>query len=606
MNNNQIIVSDLDFDSIKANLEQFLKGQSVVSDYNFAGAGISMLLDVLAYNTHYNSLYTNFALNESFLDTASKRQNVVSIANSLGYVTKSAIASTAIVDLIVSGTATFPPTINLPKYSQFTGSDGTNTYSFYNLENASIPLSNGQYRLNNITLKEGIPLFQTITVTDSVRYIISNIDVDLTTLKVYVKDNASSSDISTFTLASDIVDVKSTDSVYFVKEIYDNQFEVYFGNDKIGKSLNNGNIVILEYFVTNKAAANGIKYFNLSTPIISGNSVCLTVQSAVGGSEPESIDEIKFNAPKLLNANNRAVTANDYSTLLKHNYANIDCINVWGGEDNVPPVYGKVFVCIKPKVNSKLSKPEKDVIKKDILKNKNVIGIIPEFVDPSYINLEIDSTVYFDSTKTNRSASDIATLAFNAIALYNSSDLKQFDSVFRFSKLAKIIDEIDNSTLSNITKVKIRRPVTIYFNTLTPYTIELFNPIYNSNVPENSIQSTGFYVTGDNTVYYLDDDGLGKLRRYYLDDKQNKIYVDNSQGTVNYSTGTIYINNIMISKLNSTIFELIVKPSSNDIVGVRNTIVQIIPANIITNAIVDNASVGKSNGGSNYVFTASR
>jgi hypothetical protein len=599
--NKQITVSDLDFESIKDNLKQFLKGQSVVSDYNFEGAGMSMLLDILAYNTHYNSLYTNFALNESFLDTASKRQNVVSISNSLGYTPRSARASTAIVDLIIKDTVSQPATITLPKYSQFTGTVNNRTFSFYNLQSVSIPLVNGQYRTNNVELKEGVPLIQTIPVSDNQRYIIQNANVDLSSLKVYVKENSSSDVITTFNLASDIIDTKSTDRVFFIKEIYDNKFEVYFGNDKIGTSLDNGNIVILEYFVTNKSAANGVKYFSFDNQIISGTSVCYVVQPSIGGDEPESIEEIKFNAPKLLNSNNRAVTVDDYNILIKHNFANIDIVKVWGGEDNVPPVYGKVFICIKPKQSLKLTTPEKNYIRSEIVKNKNIIGIVPEFVDPSYVNVEVNTTIYFDVLKTSRTVSDISLLAFNEILNYNSKELNQFDSIFRFSKLSKQLDDIDNSVFGNITTVKIRKPVTLYFNTLTPYNIEIGNPINNKSV---SVESTGFYMTGDDTVYFLDDDTKGNIRRYKLDKDGNKDYVVLNQGTVNYSTGKIYIDGMSISKLNSPTFELIIIPKSNDIVGVRNGILQILPANITTNAIIDSSS--GNNGVYNHIFTSSR
>jgi hypothetical protein len=599
--NQQITVSDLDFESIKTNLKQFLKGQSVVSDYNFEGAGMSMLLDVLAYNTHYNSLYTNFALNESFLDTASKRQNVVSISNSLGYIPRSARSSTAIVDLIIKDTISYPATITLPKYSQFTGSTNNKSYSFYNVESISIPLVNGQYRTNNLTIKEGVPLLQTITVADNQRYIIQNANVDLTTLKIYVKENSSSGDVTTFNLAPDIIDIKSTDKVFFLKEIYDNKFEVYFGNDRIGKSLDNGNIVVMEYFVTNKAVANGVRYFTFDNQIISGTSVCHVVQPSIGGEEPESIEEIKFNAPKLLNSNNRAVTVEDYNILIKHNFANIDIVKVWGGEDNNPPVYGKVFICIKPKHSTKLTTPEKTFIRTEIIKNKNVIGIVPEFVDPSYINIEVNSTVYFDALKTSRTVSDISLLAFNEILNFNSTELTQFDSIFRFSKLSKQLDSIDNSVLGNITTIKIRKPVTLYFNTLTPYNVEIGNPINNKSV---SVESTGFYLTGDDTVYFLDDDTKGNIRRYKLDKDGNKEYVVLNQGTVNYSTGLIYILGMSISKLNSTVFELIITPRSNDVVGLRNGILQILPANVTTNAIIDTTS--GNNGVYNHIFTSSR
>jgi hypothetical protein len=603
--NKQINVSELDFDNIKNNLKNFLKGQSTLSDYDFEGSGLSILVDLLAYNTHYNSLYTNMALNESFLDTASKRESVVSLATMLGYLPRSAKCATATVDLIISNPTLTPASAILPKYSAFSCTANGKSYFFYNTEDIPVVPVNGIYRANAIEIKEGIPNYETYTVSDTTKYIISNKNVDVDTVKVIVKESSSSTAVTTYTLASDILNVKSTDTVFFLKEIYDNNFEVSFGNDKLGKALTNGNIVTIEYFITNRADANDIRQFALTRSIVElgGSSFVITVLPSSGGDEPETASEIRFNAPKLLNSHNRAVTANDYLSVIKANYTNIDTINVWGGEDNIPPVYGKVFMCIKPKYSSKLSVSEKELIKIDLLKNRNVIGVTPEFVDPNYINLQVNIVAHYDKAATTRTKNDLISAIDVVVRDYNETSLKKFDSVFRYSKFLKLIDGVDSAILSNITNILIRRPVNIYFNTKTPYTIDLHNPIYAAGVPEEAVTTTGFYVTGDaSTIFYMEDDGLGNLIKYTLDTEYNKIYSVGTFGTVNYEEGTINLTEVSISRLANTKFEFFIKPASNDIISRQHNIVQLDTNNIIIDAVVDSTAFG----GSSYVFTKSR
>lgn len=603
--NKQINVSELDFDNIKNNLKNFLKGQSTLSDYDFEGSGLSILVDLLAYNTHYNSLYTNMALNESFLDTASKRESVVSLATMLGYTPRSAKCATAIIDLIISNPTLTPSVATLPKYSAFSSSLNGKSYFFYNTEDIPIVPINGVYRANAIEIKEGIPNYETYVVSDTVRYIVSNKNVDIDTIKVTVKESNSSTAIESFNLANDIVEVKSTDSVFFIKEIYDNNFEITFGNGKFGKALTNGNIVRIEYFITNRAEANDIRQFALTRMIteLGGSSFVITVMPSSGGDEPETASEIRFNAPKLLNSHNRAVTANDYLSVLKANYTNIDTINVWGGEDNIPPVYGKVFMCIKPKYTSKLSASEKELIKVDLLKNRNVIGVTPEFVDPNYINLQVDIVAHYDKTLTTRTKNDLISAIDIVVRDFNDNTLKKFESVFRYSNFLKIIDAVDPSILSNITNVLIRRPVNVFFNTKTPYTIDLHNPIYSAGVPEEAVTTTGFYITGDTTtIFYMEDDGVGNLKKYSLDSAYNKIYSAGTFGVVDYSGGTISLTEVSISRLVDNKFEFLIKPASNDVISRQHNIVQLDTNNINIDAVVDSMVSGSSN----YVFTKSR
>jgi hypothetical protein len=456
----------------------------------------------------------------------------------------------------------------------------------------------GVFIARNVEIKEGTVNIESYAVTDISKYYISNANSDLSTLTVSVRESYSSSNYTTYRLATDILNIKPDDLVYYLKEIYDNKFEVYFGNDKIGKSLSNGNIVTLSYFISNKSKANGIQKFTCDN--LGGATSVRTIQMSMGGDEPETIDTIKLNAPRLFNAVNRAVTADDYQAVLLNKYPNIDYINVWGGQDNVPPIYGKVFFCIKPKTGLQLSPIEKEHIRLDIIKTRNMIGITPVFIDPNFIDLEIKSTIYFDPNKTIKQSGDIKQLCTNAIVSYNDNELKQFNSIFRYSKFTSNLDSIDTAILSNITVILMRRSVTVKYNSNTPYVVETFNPIYNSNVPSEAVTSTGIYLVGDPNLYFVEDDGIGNIRRYSLNADNVRIYTNGYCGTVNYSTGVIKLTDLIITRVDNNLFELIIKPASNDVITTMNNIVQINLDKITVDVI------SQTSGTKNYIFTASR
>ena len=606
MDNKKIVVSELDFDLIKANLKTFLKGQSEFTDYDFEGSALSVLLDILAYNTHYNAIYTNLAVNEMFLDSARKRNSVVSLSKMLGYLPQSATAPSATVDVTVTAVTGSPSSLTLPAYSAFFSSVDGVQYSFYSRDAITVVPISGVYTFNDVVITEGKPLNFTYTAGAGVLYKIPNTNVDIDTLTVRVQETSGSAAYTSYTLAENIAEVGATTRAYFLKEIDDGLYEVYFGDGIVGYKPANGNIVSLDYFTTNKDAANGSRVFTYNGASLNGSVTVNTVSIADGGADAESIDSIKFNAPKNYSAQNRAVTADDYKVILPQVFANVESVNVWGGEDNNPPIYGKVFICIKPISGETLTNATKDSIKKTVLKGKNVVSIIPEIVDPQYLYIKLDTTVYYNPLATNNNEETIKTLVRQAISDYNAADLKKFDGMFRFSKLSRLIDTAEDSILSNISTLTLIRSITPSIGTSTSYVIRIENPIYSENVPENSVLSEGFIVDGTAETVYLDDDGVGNIRLFYYANASTKKYVNTNQGTVDYANGIITVNDINITYANNNKLTFTIKPQSNDVVSVRSQLVIIAEELMAVNAIADTVATGSSSGGTNYIFTSSR
>ena len=607
-NNKRIKVSELDFDTIKTNLKTFLQSQSEFSDYDFEGSGLAVLLDVLAYNTHYNGIYTNLAVNECFLDSASKRASVVSLAKMLGYMPRSALSAKATVNATITSPTTTPSTVTIPEMQPFLTSIDNVTYTFYNRSSTTVAISSaGTYTFTELVLTEGTPLQYKYTVAAGVRFIIPNANVDLSTLTVSVQENSSSGVYQNFTRADTITDITEFSNVYFVKEIDDGLYELSFGNDNIGKALFNGNVVTLDYMVSSLEEANLASSFTYGGVSIAGSSLSVTATAtAAGGASPESIDEIKFNAPKYYASQNRAVTTEDYKAIILKNFSEAQTISVWGGEDNDPPIYGKTYICIKPKEVDKLTDVQKLFITNNILKSKNVLTVIPEIVDPKFLNIRVTSFVYYNPRSTTKSAAQIETLVKNSIISYNTTDLEKFDSMMRYSKLLRIIDESDLSIINNLTRVMIHYPVDVKFNIASRYSFNLINPISQDGGAQGSVfASTGFYIPTSNEIHYLDDDSAGNIRLYYQSSTQ-KIIVDPFIGTINYSLGTIDINNLNISKTYNSDFELQIKPESYDIVSAFNNIIRIDQELLEVTAIADDTINGDSQAGTNYQFNSIR
>lgn len=603
---NRIKVAELDFDSIKSNLKNFMQGQEQFSDYDFEGSGLNILLDVLAYNTHYNALYLNLSVNEMFLDSASKRSSVVSLAKGLGYTPKSAVAPTASVRITVTNPTSFPTALLLPKHSPFVTTVDGLSYTYYNKEEILIINENDTFIFDNVTITEGVPLSFKYTVADGQKYIIPNVNADLTTLTVKVQESSSSDTFYTYIPASSIVELASDARVYFVKEIDGGLFEISFGDGIISSELTNGNVVHLNYFSTSKTASNGSRIFGYGgATLIGGTVVVTTLSPAAGGSEPESIESIKFNAPKLYAAQNRAVTVDDYKALIYSNFPYIKSVSVWGGEDNNPPIYGKAFICVKPYEAVQLTNQQKSDITVSLLGSRTVVSITPEVVDPEYIDIAMSVVVYYDDRKTTKTSKQIEAEVVSSILSYNDTDLQNFDGVFRYSKISRLIDMSEQSIVNNISTILLKRHIIPRYNISAEYKLDIINPIYSAGVQEDALTSNGFYIQGSEQIHYLQDDGVGKIILYYKIGSIKTI-VNSSIGTVNYSKGVINIKNLNIVALVDSVFELTIKPSSNDVVSAYTQIVQIDTNQLVVTAIADKTINGDLRAGKNYVFTASR
>jgi hypothetical protein len=604
-NNKKISTTELDFDAIKNNLKTFLSGQTEFQDaYDFEGSGLSIMLDVLAYNTHYNALYNNLAVNEIFLDSASKRDSVVSLAKMLGYLPKSATSATAIVDVVVNTQSGGITLLTLPAFSSFsTKVDGV-SYTFYN-DQTYTATGNSIFTFSNVKLIEGIPLKNSYPVTDGVRFIIPNANADLTTLQVKVQESVYSSVYETYTLATDLSSVNDQSKIYFIKEIDSGLYELTFGDDVNGKRLNLGNVVHVDYFVSNLEAANSSRLFLYTgSTLVSGSKVSVnTISPASGGSAPEDIDSIKFNAPKYYASQNRAVTTEDYKTLIYSNFSNVNSVSVWGGDENVPPVYGKVFICIKPNGDqTALTTLQKQQVLDGILASKNVVSVIPEIVDADVLDILLTSTVYFNEKETNRSFKEVESIVIDTIINYNDTDLQKFDSIFRNSKLLRLIDASERGITNSNISIKLRRLVTPKFNVSSEYTINIANPILisPSKVPEEAVVSNGFYILGSNEIHYIDDDGDKALRLFTKNADGTKNVLNPNFGTVDKKTGILKFRELNITLLAEQNLYFYIKPQFNDVVSAFSQVVNISSEDLSVNVISDGSYLA----GQNYKFTA--
>jgi hypothetical protein len=613
--NKRIKVSELDFDEIKTNLKSYLRAQSEFTDYDFEGSGMSILLDVLAYNTHYNALYTNLAVNEMFLDSAAKRSSLASISNLLGYTPKSAIAPRALVNVVVTNPPGAPPSLSLPIKQPFavntTDSTGTSIGAIFHNPSAHAAQRSetGTYVFRNVELIEGKPLSFIYAVQENQKFIIPNENVDITTLVVRVQESSEDLTSTVYQPSQSIVNNTRESKVYYLREIEDQQYEVFFGDDVISYKPRPGNIVILEYFVTTKTQANGARVFTYAGAGIGGGVVTTqTLQIAGGGAEPESNDSIRFNAPKLFSAQNRAVTSEDYKIILPKIYPNIDTLSVWGGEENDPPIYGKVFICIKPKTGLVLSTAAKLFITEELLKPRNVVSITPTIVDPTFINVILDISFYYNPVKSKFPEESLKQIVKDVIVDYNRNVLQNFDSVFRMSNVQRLIEEADGSIVSSVAKLKITRDVVPNFGFESSYTINLYNPIYNEpgTTAGSNVTSSGFNITGNPFLFFFDDDTFGNLRLFYLSQDGTKVYTNNNAGTVDYASGKIVITSLNVSSAPNNIITFTVEPSSYDVVSVRDQLVRIAEDKILLSAIPDKVASSEFVSGSNYIFTPNR
>jgi len=606
--NKKINVTTLDFDDIKKNLKTFLSAQSEFQDYDFEGSAMAVLLDVLAYNTHYNALYNNLAINEMFLDSARKRNSVVSISKMLGYSPRSATCAKATITLTVSANGSGATNLTLPAFTPFTTTIDGASYTFYTTGSVVATSSTGLFTFSDLVITEGTPLTFNIPVGTNTRYIIPNSAIDLNTLTVRVQDSASSSVYTTFTKAETLIGVDSVTKCFWVKEIDEGLYELTFGDDNLGKSLDNGNIVHLNYFVSSLDAPNKARQFTYGGPtLISGAAISVTTTGiAANGAAAEDVDSIRFNAPRMYASQNRAVTPDDYKAIVYSQFSDAASVTCWGGEDNNPPVYGKVYICIKPKDADKLTTTQKSALIATILDQRNVVSVQPIIVDPEFINIALDVTVYYNEQATAKTASEIAAGVTNTINAYNANDLSRFDGVFRYSKLSKLIDNSDQAITNNITTVLLRRELNVRYNTSAQYILNMINPIFSSGQPEESFRSTGFYIAGSDQIHYLDDDGVAHVRLFRFGANGIKIVVNPTIGNIDYTKGLVDIKNLHITALSDNDLEISIRPLSNDVVSALTQIAQIAKDHLKVTALPDPTASGDLRGGYNYTFTPSR
>lgn len=617
MASNKLEISDFDFDSIKANLKTFLQSQSEFQDYNFEGSGFAILLDTLAYNTHYLGFNANMLANEMYLDSADIRKNIVSLAKMLGYTPTSVRTPVANINIAVNdGTGN---SITMTKGTTFTSTVDGIGYQFITNSDITITPVNGVYNFSNVSIYEGTPVsFRYVVDTNDTdqKFIIPSSLADTSTLVVKVQNSSVDTTTFTYSLANGLQNVSSLTKAYFLQEAEDGKFEVYFGDGIIGTSLIDGNIVILEYIVTNATGANGAATFSATSTISGFSDLNITVNSvAQGGTSAESKESIRFNAPLNYAAQNRAVTTTDYETIVKSIYPNAQSVSAWGGEDEENPVYGTVKIAIKPLSGSSLTSSTKASIVTQ-LKKYNVASVRPIIVDPETTTILLTSYVKYDQKLTTKTAENLKTDITSSLTNYNINTLQKFDSIFRYSKILRLIDDADTSIVSNITTLKIRKTFTPILESSTRYDIYFRNPAYNPVEGYNALnggilESSGFKIYGDSTnVYFLDDDGLGNVRRYRFTGSV-KIYNSIPQGTINYLTGQITLNSLNVSDVEdirgelSTAIELTIKPNSNDIVPVRDQILNIDIANSTIFVEPDTFLGGSADAGIGYTTTPS-
>ena len=611
-------ISELDFDAVKANLKTFLSDQTEFSDYDFEGSGMSVLLDVLAYNTHYLGYNANMLANEMFMDSADLRSSVVSLAKAVGYTPTSSIASSANINVVVNNAT--GSSLTMTRGTKFTTTVNSQSYSFVNNADVSISPIDGVYTFSSLPIYEGslLTFKYTVDTTDTEqRFIIPNENVATTTLTVKVQNSSSDSTTETYTLATGITELTSTSKVFFLQEIENLRYEVYFGDGVLGKALEDGNIVILDYIVTNRSGANGASTFALSGNIGGFSNVTISTNSnASGGTGPESISSIKYNAPRDYSAQDRAVTADDYKTLVKTLYANADAVQVWGGEDHSTPNYGKVYISIKAKSGANLTVATKNSLVTD-LKRYAVASVTPTIIDPETTYITTNTNFKYNSSLTTKDVTTLQTNVLSTLASYSSSTLQNFTGMFRHSALSKNIDASDTSILSNVTTVKMYKYFAPTLNSALKYTISYNNAFYNPHSGHNAsaggiVSSTGFKINDDSSAneHFLDDDGAGIIRAYYLVSGV-RTYTDATFGTINYTTGEIILTAAHLTSISnvdgsaSTVVRVFVIPNSNDIVPVRNQVLQIDTANSTVTGEVDAIESGSSQAGTSYTTSSS-
>ena len=618
--------SNIDFDQIKVSIKEYLRSNSEFTDYDFEGSSLSTIIDVLAYNTYITSYNANMISNEVFIDSATLRENIVSLARNIGYVPRSRTCARANITFSVN-TESFkqnnpsPVTLTLRKGIVATGG----SYKFSTLQDVTVPVVGDIALFENIEIVEGTFLNESFVVdykNVNQKFILQNANVDTSTLRVTVRDNKNRSFARTYTLADSLFEVTQNSRIFFIQEISDQRYELIFGDGIFGKKLDNESIIEVSYAISSGPDANGISDFSYSgrtftnngTIITSDFSIVETDGSSRGGKEIESVNSVRNYAPKIYASQYRAVTANDYEALVPQLYPETESISVFGGEVLDPPRYGKVYITIKPLNGQFVPNFVKDNIVQQ-LRKYTVAGIVPEILDLKYLYVEFSSFVYYNTSQFGN-PQDLQTLVGENVNRYaKSADLNQYGARFKYSKFLNIIDSSNESITSNITYISIRRDIRAALNEFAGYEICYGNPFFIESEEGFNVKSSGFKINGvSETVYITDipnsDLKKGKLILFKLNEKKEPITVRKIAGQIDYDKGEILLYPININQTSKVIgseslVELSIRPRSNDVIGLQDLYLQLDVASSNINVLTDSISSGSDTSGSGFVFSSS-
>ena len=608
--------TNLDFNDLRTQIKDYLRSNSNFTDFDFEGSNFSVLIDILAYNSYITAYNTNMQANEAFLDSATLRENVVSHARNIGYVPRSKKSSKAKISFSVDVSSYNSRTVTLKAGPFALGAVQDGNYIFSIPSDVTVPVNTSNIAFfENLDIYEGSYLTKTFTVDYSQpnqRFLIPNSNVDTSTIRVSV----SNSTIEVYTLYENILNVNKTSKLFLIQEIEDEKYEILFGDNILGKKPEHGSTISISYIVTNGKSADGSANFtfsgnikdNNSTNITSGISLITTTSSSENGDDIETIDSVKYLAPRVYASQYRAVTANDYKGLIPYLYSNIDSVTAYGGEELDPPQYGKVFISIKPRNGNFLSEITKNDIKKK-LKQYSIAGIKPELIDLKYLYVEIDSTVYYNPAFISDSVI-IKNQVLNTLNFYSiSSDVNSFGGRFKFSRVNTLIDNTNRGITSNITKVRMRRDLSVEMNKFATYEI-CFGNKFHQKTGKYNIKSSGFKIKDTSDTLYLTDDPInsinGKILFFKLIDNVPTI-ISSDAGTVDYLKGEIKLNivNIVSTSLPNNKIEIQAIPESNDVIALKDIYLQIDINNTIVNTIEDTITSGENLSATEYVSTSS-
>jgi hypothetical protein len=623
--------SNLDFNQIKTTLKDYLRSNPNFTDYDFEGSNLSTILDVLAYNTYITSYNANMVANEVFIDSATLRENVVALARNIGYIPRSRKAAKATISFFVdtSNIPLTPSSLTLRKgpVASTSGSFGNQSFVFCILEDITVPVFNGIATFEDLEVYQGTLLTSNFTFSSNnlnQRFILPNSGIDTDLISVIVRDSERS---VKYSFQDSLFDINNESKVFFLQEIEDERYELIFGDGIFGKKLEQGSVIEVGYITSNGDSANGISQFTFSGriiynrnsieyPITSGISLLTTGLIASGGENIESVESIKKYAPRIYASQNRALTANDYETLIPAKiYPETESISVFGGEDLIPPQYGKVFISIKPRSGDFLPNLVKENIKRS-LKKYAVAGIVPEILDLKYIFLEINSKVYYDTNLAPNSDFVSSIIQNNATKYAESTELNKYGARFKYSKFLKIIDESHESVTSNITTIQMRRDLRVVLNTFVEYQVGFGNEFHINSMNGYNIKSSALRVFGISQIVYISDvpNVNGETGSLFLftvpsPNSTTPTIVKRNIGNINYKKGIITLNpiNIQAGKIRDgqTIVEFSTTPRSNDIIGLQDLYLQLDISNSNFEMVIDSISSGLDPSASSYIQSSS-